>query len=61
MTISLVQAFKVAVVVGAGYELGRILPGTVIRMLNKQFRDDVKGEYRRRMHVVRNETPTTGA
>lgn len=55
------QLFKAALAISAGYEFGRILPGAVIRLAHKQTIRDVKEQYHRRMHVVRNETPTTGA
>lgn len=61
MTLNLGQVFKAAVVVGVGHEFGRFLFMTGVRVLRKQFREDVKAQYHHRMHVVRNETPTSGA
>ena len=61
MNVSFAQLFKVGLAIGLGYELGRVGMMTLTRIANKRFRDDVKTQYRHRMHVVRNETPTPGA
>ena len=49
MTLNLGQVFKAAVVVGAGYEIGRILPGVIIRVLSKKSREEIKLRYRQGM------------
>lgn len=58
MKLSFAQWFKMGLAVGLGYELGRVGMMTITRVANRRFREDVKAQYRRRMHVVRDETPT---
>ena len=61
MKLAFGQLFKAGLAVGLGYELGRVGMMTLTRVLDKKFRQDVRTQYRQRMHIVRNETPTTGA
>lgn len=58
MKIDLRVVAAVGFVFGASYELGRMAPAVIVRVLNKKFREDVRTEYKRRLRVVRTETPT---
>lgn len=49
MKITAFQLFKMAVAVGAGYELGRILPGVTASVLSKKSREEIKERYRQGM------------
>lgn len=43
------QWFKIAAAVGAGYELGRIAPQVVVRLLSKKTIEEIKDRYREGM------------
>lgn len=52
MKVDLRVVAAVGFIFGAAYELGRITPGVIVRVLNKKFRQDVRTEYNRRLKVV---------
>lgn len=43
------QLFKAAAAIGAGYELGRIAPQVVVRLLSKKTMKEIKDRYREGM------------